>query len=91
MECLLIWHHLTYLPIHYIQGGSTLTIFAFTRFLIIEKILRLARTRHTYGPIILSIKIQFFLSKYDKLDSFTSEFAMTYTEGAMWFHERKIS
>jgi hypothetical protein len=37
-----------------IQGGPTLTIFAITRFLIIEKILRLARKKHTYGAISLS-------------------------------------
>jgi hypothetical protein len=37
-----------------IQSGPTLTIFAITRFLIIEKILRLARKRHTYGAISLS-------------------------------------
>jgi hypothetical protein len=39
-----------------IQGGPTLTIFAITRFLIIEKILRLARKRHTlwsYKPVPL--------------------------------------
>jgi hypothetical protein len=39
-----------------IQGGPTLTIFAITRFLIIEKILRLAKKRHTlwsYKPIPL--------------------------------------
>jgi hypothetical protein len=35
-------------------GGSTLTIFAITRFLIVEKIFRLARKRHTYGAISLS-------------------------------------
>jgi hypothetical protein len=37
-----------------IQGGPTLTIFAITRFLIIEKKVRLARKRHTYGAISLS-------------------------------------
>jgi hypothetical protein len=39
-----------------IQGGPTLTIFAITRFLIIEKILRLARKRHrlwSYKPVPL--------------------------------------
>jgi hypothetical protein len=39
-----------------LQGGPTLTIFAITRFLIIEKILRLAKKRHTlwsYKPIPL--------------------------------------
>jgi hypothetical protein len=37
-----------------IQSGPTLTIFAITRFLIIEKNLRWARKRHTYGAISLS-------------------------------------
>jgi hypothetical protein len=54
------------LIITYIQGGPTLTIFAITRFLIIEKILRLAKKRHTlwsYKPIplfyLLSIGLRF--------------------------------
>jgi hypothetical protein len=34
-------------PEKYIQGGPTLTIFAITRFLIIQKNLRLARKRRT--------------------------------------------
>jgi hypothetical protein len=41
---------------NYIQGGPTLTIFAITRFLIIEKILRLARKKQTlwsYKPVPL--------------------------------------
>jgi hypothetical protein len=41
---------------NYIQGGPTLTIFAITRFLTIEKIFRLARKRHTlwsYKPVPL--------------------------------------
>jgi hypothetical protein len=40
----------------YIQGGATLTIFAISRFLIIEKNLRMARKRHTlwsYKPVPL--------------------------------------
>jgi hypothetical protein len=36
------------------RATLTVTIFAITRFLIIEKMLRLARKRHTYGAISLS-------------------------------------
>jgi hypothetical protein len=60
MDCVIaildgIFFALMVLP-HIIQGGPTLTIFAITRFLIIEKILRLARKRHTlwsYKPVPL--------------------------------------
>jgi hypothetical protein len=44
----------THCTISFIQGSPTLTIFAITRFLIIENILCFARKRHTYGVISLS-------------------------------------
>jgi hypothetical protein len=54
-----------------IQRGPTLTIFAITRFLIIEKFLRLARKRHTlwsYKPAHYFIYYQLgFASRRDKV------------------------
>jgi hypothetical protein len=49
-------HFLDIQVFFFYTGGPTLTIFAITRFLIIEKILRLARKRHTlwsYKPVPL--------------------------------------
>jgi hypothetical protein len=40
-----------------IQSDPTLTLFAITRFLIIEKNLRLARKRHTYRELFLTLNI----------------------------------
>jgi hypothetical protein len=50
--------HKNYMNLEYTYRGPKLTIFAITRFLIIENILRLAGKRHTYrdiSPIILFI------------------------------------